>query len=179
MCIPRLLPCPIYPCVCFSKTLTRALYPCLFPPIRMAVVVTGSSIVFWWENCGSWTHQPGISLTICAHIPFVFLVGSSDWWNHCVGSWQFLDASLPKLTDLFIHMPISLFFVVGGSDTKLFFGWDNGDFLMHKFRSSLTHSYVWPDAFIHESMRHSPPTFRWYNINDPPLPSRHTQTTSV
>jgi len=47
-----------------------------------------------------------------------------------VGSWQFLDASASKLTDSFIDKPMSLFFVVGGSDTMLFFGWDNADFLM-------------------------------------------------
>ena len=39
MCILRLSPCPIYPCVFFSKNRKRALDPCLFCPIRMAVAV--------------------------------------------------------------------------------------------------------------------------------------------
>ena len=45
---------------------------------------------------------------------------------------------------------------------------------MHQPRSSLSHTYTWHDAFILGAIRNSPPSLRWYNINDPPpLTSTH------
>ena len=60
-----------------------------YVPIYMCIYMVfdsdSNTIVFWWENCGSLTHQPGISVTYSYMCPYTFsffLVGSSDWWHH-------------------------------------------------------------------------------------------------
>jgi len=55
---------------------------CLYIYVYLVFDSDSNTIVFWCENCGSWAHQPGISLTYSYMYPYT----SFFFWV-CISAW--------------------------------------------------------------------------------------------